>query len=137
MMKGIDIQFIDHLEQRYNTIGDWWIVHKEEGSMMHIRVSNLPHFASMVAVAVHEIVEASLCRLAGIDPEEVDRFDAQMEREHPDEEPGDSPDAPYHVQHGLATACERIIVAAAGVNWRDHEDAMEVLMHEYRYEKRG
>ncbi len=120
-MKGIDVQFIEHREQRYNTIGDWWI----HDGVLHVRISRLPLLSSMVAVAVHEIVEAILCYLAGIEEYRVSAFDAYIERNKIIVEPGDHPRAPYHLQHGFATACERIIVAAAGTNWHLHESSMD------------
>lgn len=130
-MRTIDIQFIPHLEQRYNTVGDWW----EKSGVLHIRVSNLPHVGSMVAIAVHELIEAWFCMRNGVSEDDVTKFDVHMEKTSPDEEPGDNPAAPYHIQHGLATGVERIIVAASNINWREHEDAMEVLMHQYRHER--
>lgn len=130
-MTGIEIRFIPHEEQRYNTVGDWW----EKDGVLHIRISALPRVGSMIAVTVHEIVEWFLCTIAGVDEKEVDDFDHEFTLANPSEEPGDDPKAPYQLQHSFATACERIIVAAAGINWKEHEDDMEILMHEYRHRR--
>lgn len=126
-MKNIDIQFIPHEEQRYNTIGDWWV---DERGALHIRVTSLPHVGSMVAIAAHELVEWWLCQLAGITQTEVDAFDIEWEKHNDLEgEPGDDPAAPYHTQHCFATAVERIVVAASGINWTEHEQEMLIAMH--------
>ncbi len=132
-MKSIDIQFIPHDEQRYNTVGDWWL--SEEEGVLHIRVTAMPRVGSMVALAAHELVEWWLCRLAGIRQEDVDAFDIEWEKNNAlDGEPGDAPAAPYHTQHCFATAVERIIVAASGINWTDHEAEMLTVMHARKHQ---
>jgi hypothetical protein len=86
------------------------------------------------AVAVHELVEAILCRNDGVSEAAVDAFDIEYERDRPPfgtpgdfGEAGDSPHAPYHRQHCFATAVERMLIAALGVPWAEYEKAVEAL----------
>ena len=77
-------------------------------------------------VALHELVEVLLCKHSKISQKAVDKFDMMFENEreqglHGTEEPGDDPDAPYKVQHCLATGVERIVAALLGVCWRKYE----------------
>lgn len=81
-------------------------------------------------VAVHELVEVLMCMEAGITQEDVDKFDKDFEaHRHPDsvEEPGDSLDAPYRKQHGVASGIERILGAELGVDWNKYADEVEAF----------
>lgn len=117
---SITVDVIPHLEQAYNTTGDWrW----REGTLK-VFVSNLghPHFNTLVAA--HEIVEALLCAAHGVSEESVTSFDVG----HPElDEPGDDPRAPYHREHMLASAVERTLAQALGVDWDAYTDAFDAL----------
>ena len=117
----ITIEVIPHRLQRYNTAGDWTI--DVEGNIA-IRVSDMGDWRYNAAVAVHELVEALLCRRAGVSQAEVDRFDDGFQGEG---EPGDDHDAPYAQQHCFATAVERMLIAALEVPWDEYEKAVEGL----------
>jgi hypothetical protein len=74
---------------------------------------------SAFLVALHEMVEAFLCKEAGIEEEAVSEWDIS----HPDlEEPGDHPDSPYHREHKIATEVEEIVSRALGRDWDDHNE---------------
>lgn len=142
---NVDIRWIRHGEQRYETSGDWWFDH--EAGVLRIRVSNMNDWRYEMAVATHELVEALLCIHDGVQPGEVDDFDKEFEdarrnvssmcdegsmefrgKEIPwDSEPGDHPDAPYHRQHCFATAVERLLIAALGCSWSAYTDANDRL----------
>lgn len=47
--------------------------------------------------------------------------------EAPSLEPGDSPVAPYHREHCLATAVERMLCAELDLAWAQYEEAVESL----------
>jgi hypothetical protein len=124
----IVIDFIPHQAQRYDTLGDWFIdTSPTKEQFLHINVSQLGQEMSELAIAVHEIVEAVICLQDGITDEMVDQFDFAFDAGQkagqiwPNEEPGDSPDAPYYEQHQLATRIEREVVASVGMSWREHE----------------
>jgi hypothetical protein len=111
----IHIRTIPHKVQRYDTIGDW--IEEEDGSL-YIRVSDLGDWRCELGIALHELVEAALCRGAGITGKQVDEFDFRSDSE----EPGDESDAPYKGQHSLASGIERMVIALLGVDWKDYEE---------------
>lgn len=124
---GIEVHFIPHQAQRYDTCGDWWF---DPDGRLQIRVSILPDGRMMHAIALHEQVEALLCLAAGISEKDVMDHDLAFEAARASgntDEPGDDPNAPYHLQHIIATNLERTFLAAAGVLWNDHEDAVNNL----------
>lgn len=68
--------------------------------------------------ALHELVEAMLCRSRGITQDEVDRFDrafASMQDCGPDDEPGDHPAAPYRSEHRFAMLVEHLMAREFGL----------------------
>lgn len=133
----IDIRTIPHDEQRYPTVGDWYFdtIHLTDASdairILKIRVSDMGNPKFEFLVALHELVEVTLCEAAGITAEEVDKFDieyeAQRDPEDEDSEPGDSPAAPYRIPHAIATGVERIVAALIGVDWIEYGNAIAKL----------
>jgi hypothetical protein len=123
----ITIETIPHENQRYPTAGDWlW---PNEHNLL-IRVSEMGDWRKEAAVAVHELVEAILCKADGVAEDAVDAFDRAYEADRTsldDSEPGDDPTAPYHRQHCFATAVERMLIAALGVPWSEYDAAVEAL----------
>jgi hypothetical protein len=118
----IIIETIPHAEQRYPTVGDWYWDDRHE--IMTIRVSKSEDWHTDLLVIVHELVEAILCECSGVSQKYVDAFDMS----HLDsDEPGDEPDAPYRDQHCFAMAVERMMCAAMGVSWKEHEARLEKL----------
>lgn len=118
---NIVIKSIPHKDHRYPTCGDWWF---EPDGSLQIRVSQEMPEKSQQLVALHELAEVMMCLSNGVGQEEVDKFDMDFEKHrHPSDEsePGDHWDAPYHVQHRLATAIETIAAAQMGVPWLEHE----------------
>ena len=107
--------------------GDW---RREEDGTLHIRVASEIGEDSALLVAVHELVEQTLCEKRGITCAEVDVFDARYEsgRNPGDKsEPGNAPFAPYRREHFFAETIERLMAAELGVDWRQHEEAIEEL----------
>ncbi len=116
----IVVETLRHAFQRYPTCGDW----TNENGVLRVKVSELPDWRYEALVAIHEIVEATLCRADGVTPEQVDAFDMAFKG---DSEPGDDPQAPYRRQHLMATAIEKMLAAALGVDWQAYERAIEEL----------
>jgi hypothetical protein len=110
-MNNIQIKFIPHARQRYNTLGDWYY----NGEDLIICVSNdCPEIStreSQQLVALHELVEALLCAKRGITQEQVDTFDMNFIRE---DEPGDDPLAPYRQEHRQAMIIEHLMANFMG-----------------------
>lgn len=140
-MKRIDIGIINHDLQRYDTCGDWFVVH----DTLFVRVSDQGDWQSNFLIAAHELIEAALCLRRGIKEENVTEFDKQYEKkrqeieEHLDrlcyddppgeqetqaacgcqiyDEPGDDPHAPYKREHQFAETIERLLANELEVDW--------------------
>ncbi len=119
----IVIETIPHEKQRYPTAGDWWW---EDGTL-RIAVSELGDDDLNLLVAIHEMIEAHLCRVDGVSEEEVTAFDMEYEKKGGDGEPGDSEDAPYHDQHRIASDVETFTAGVLCVNWDDYEKKINRL----------
>lgn len=116
----IVIETIKHCDQRYSTAGDWKFV----GDDLVIAVSDLGNKDYNFLLAIHELVEAMLCRAYRISQEAVDYWDMS----HPElDEPGDHRDAPYHSQHVIAGFIEKGLALELGVNWDVYEKQIENL----------
>lgn len=112
---------------RADQCGDWWVFGPND-ILVHVLETMSPE--SQFAVAIHELVEAYLCRKDGITDESVCRFDEQYEAERKEgkhnshDEPGDDPRAPYRKQHSAATFAERAICHAVDINWDHHDQSI-------------
>jgi len=151
----IESKSIPHDEQRMITTGDWWFDKLETNrrvvqETLRIRVSKMPDERYEQLVAVHEIIEALLCKQHGIAEERVSEFDKLYEDARPgthyamrcleahealevefgcaceitgESEPGDDKHSPYYKEHQIATGVERILAAELGVSWQAYERA--------------
>jgi hypothetical protein len=136
----IIIETVDHDKQRYNTTGDWYY---DNPSTLRIVVSKLGNEKYEMLVAIHETIEALLCKWRAIKQAAVDKFDIAFEeaRKQATEgefafhgqlfpenmEPGDCHMAPYYQEHQFATGIERTLAAFLGVVWVDYEKAVWAL----------
>ena len=68
----IQIETVAHAQQRYETTGDWWW---GPDDTLQMRVSALTDWRHSVLIAVHELVEALLCKAHGVSTEAVDAWD--------------------------------------------------------------
>jgi hypothetical protein len=137
----IDIQIIPHAEQRYRTVGDWWWTQEEDGSRkLHIRVSRMSAYRGELLVMIHELIEALICDYSRVTDKAVDEFDRDYEASREkyvkarcgcmptvDSEPGDDVHAPYHHQHYLASAIERVLALALHVDWDKYVEEVNSL----------
>jgi hypothetical protein len=121
----ITIQSIPSEEQRYETSGDYWW----DGDTLEVRVSESGEWRYDMLTAIHEVIEAFLVRAKGVTIDEIDTFDINFEAERQrglhssEEEPGDSPAAPYFREHQIAIKVERELASEAGVDWDEYENA--------------
>lgn len=123
----IIIETVPHEEQRYETVGDWQNVNKEE---LHITVSKTHNWHYDALVAVHELLEALVCRDRGISQETVDAYDLLYLKNPPrgaPKEAGDSFTAPYRAEHFFATTVERMLAAELKVDWEAYEAELDKL----------
>ena len=115
--KEINIRFIEHNKQRYDTLGDYW----ETPTSIEFRISILPKYCYSFFVLLHELWEKFRNDVLGITDKSVDKFDI----DHPElDDPGLSLEAPYHKTHMEADAIERIAVVMAGEDWIKYEEAI-------------
>lgn len=115
-------------QMRYPTLGDYG---ETKSGDVWFEICELGDWRFEALVAVHEITEYLLVKAAGIPVASIDAFDIAFEQDRemgingPDDEPGDSQDAPYHLQHSLATAVERAVAAMMGVSWASYAHACD------------
>jgi hypothetical protein len=126
---SIYIRTVEHSDQRYDTAGDWRDVSFVYDGRLHsvrllIDVSRTGDWRHAALVAVHELVEALLCRHRGIEQHVVDAFDLANPLSG---DPGDEPDCPYRDEHRAAETIERQLAAALDVPWEDYCDALGAL----------
>lgn len=115
----ININFIKHNQQRYNTVGDWQF-NMHNDLFISVSESGEPH--TDILVAIHELIEAYLCKANGVSEASVDQWDLSH-ISHPD--PGSIPGCPYYREHMFATMIERSMCAELGHNWTEHEELLE------------
>lgn len=108
------------------TGADWWW---NENGDLEIRVaSELEDWRESMSLAIHEAVEALICKKMGITIESVDEFDSHFKGEHiVDVNAGDDPKAPYKIPHTFATAAERILTGALEVDWLNYDKRLSDL----------
>lgn len=117
----IVIETIPHRAHRYETVGDYWI---DPDGTLQIRVSQMADDRMAALVAIHELVEVTLTEHRGISEASIMKFDT----DHPElDDPGHSPEAPYHHEHVFAEIVERQVAHELGVNWQEYEKAIEAL----------
>lgn len=116
------ILIIPHKDQRSpRGVGDYF------GSAhgVTIQVSKLGDWRMEFLVAVHEMIEEALTRHRGIKEPDIMAFDVA----HPElDDPGMSPEAPYHREHVTATAIEMLLAQELGVDWSAYGEACERVM---------
>ena len=126
-MQEIRIRIIPQDEQRYPTVGDYFV---DSDGVQQVRVSSMGDWRYEFLVTIHELVELAYCRHSGISEQEITRFDLEYEKARPEgdvSEPGDSPLAPYHKQHKFATFIERAMAFVLDVDWVKYSQYVEEM----------
>lgn len=129
----IEVKTVDPSAMRYPTAGDWeWL---PDGALM----LKVPEYGgndvSVLLVAIHEMIEAYLCKRDGITDEMVTKWDTDNPLL---EEPGDELAAPYHKQHVIAMCIEKECATATRTDWLKHDQwVVDVGNEVERIEKRG
>lgn len=115
------LRTIEHNLQRYDTVGDW----RTWPKLTDVSVSSMSDRRYELLVAVHELIEAELCRHRGITEQAVTQFDIDYAGDL--DEPGADPRAPYHREHMFAMKVERLLADELGVDWDAYELALSEL----------
>lgn len=113
-MLAIRVDFLKQSQMRYDTCGDWFY----EGDQLVIQVSDRLDGAKLdreeqFLIALHELVEAKLCKVHGVSQKLVDDFDRAYRG---DGEPGDDPKSPYRLEHRFAMLIEHLMAREMGFN---------------------
>lgn len=119
-MKNILIKVIPESEQRDCVNGaDWWW---DGSGDLQVRISPMSDWRYEALLALHETIEAILCKHNGVAEPDVCAFDQEYDKTHNfDVDAGDEPDAPYVREHCFATGLERVICAELDVNWKTYD----------------
>jgi hypothetical protein len=121
VMEKIIIETIPDKEQRYNTVGDYYF--DKDGNRL-IMVSDFSNWKYELLIAVHELIEVSLCKDRGVTDAAIDEFDFAFEEARlinkTTTEPGNEPDAPYFMEHQFASKVEKMLAEQLNVNWQDY-----------------
>lgn len=126
----IEIATIPHNQQRYNTVGDWYM--NVDGETLIIKVSDTSISEFNFLIAVHELVEAYTCNIRRVSPDEVDSWD----RDHIDsDDPGSLIGCPYFMPHFLATIVEMVLAIFFGVDWIEYEAKIKSISYHYKPEE--
>lgn len=125
----LTVKTIPHKKQDYDTVGNWLFT--KNG--ISCTISNTGRDDYTFLIAIHELIEAFLCRQRGITEEEVTDFDKGFRGEG---EPGDNIFAPYHMEHIFATSIETALANELGIDWKEYEDTLNKLVWENQKKSR-
>ncbi len=121
MSLSIHILSVDAACMKYNTIGDYF---GTENARV-VLVADMQDWKKELLVAIHEIVEQSLCFDRGIDEKNITKFDKKFEEGNTtNDEPGDQPDAPYYKEHQFATKIEKMLCEELGMTWEEYDNVV-------------
>ena len=107
---------------RYKTVGDWTF---DDFGNLQIQVLDTGNEQYNTLIAVHELVEAALCRFAGITSEQVDEWDMKAPFAN-----GDGPytaGCPYLMQHNCAEMIERSVCTWMELSWEVYSDFIDKM----------
>lgn len=121
---NINIQIIPESEQRAEVNGaDWYF---DQAGNLQVRVSQMTDWRYETLLAIHEAVEAIMCKHNGVTQQSVDIFDQEYDKTHTfDVDAGDDARAPYRREHCFATAIERILCGELNVIWDAYENELK------------
>jgi hypothetical protein len=104
-------------------MGDWTV---DPAGMLHIKVTSTGDWRYDALLAIHELVEALLCRDKDISQDAVDQFDLNFSGKG---EPGDEQTAPYYQQHQEAFVIEHTLSFFLTVNFLQYCDQIDVIFN--------
>jgi hypothetical protein len=122
------IQIVRHIDQRYNTVGDY--IYNPFIHGIDIFISDTHNQDYNFLLAVHEMIESYLCWKRKISFEAIDKFDIDFEHRRDKkgiEEPGNDKKAPYYNEHQFAEKIEQLVCKELGIKWADYEKAIDHL----------
>jgi hypothetical protein len=121
------IKTIPHREQRYETVGDYYL---DDAGVTQVRISDMQNEDYAFLVMIHELIEERLTRKRGIPEAAIKAFDEEFEANRKpgdDSEPGWAPDCPYRKEHAFAENIERMVAHELGVDWEEYDKTAGAL----------
>jgi len=123
-MTILEVRLIPHAEQRYPTWADW----EFNDGKLTISVSEVGNWRYHLLAAIHELLEAVLCKHQNVTQSAVDAFDIPYENRRMTghihaacgceitDDPGADIHAPYRAAHLYATGVEYGLAKLLGVD---------------------
>ncbi|OGI22501.1 MAG: hypothetical protein A2808_03305 [Candidatus Moranbacteria bacterium RIFCSPHIGHO2_01_FULL_55_24] len=127
-MLNLKIQTVPDDQQRYNTVGDYYL--NDKGERIFV-ISDMRDWRYEILTAVHELVESALCKHRGVTDEQIDAFDLEFSEKRATgdvSEPGDSPEAPYYREHQFSNKIEKMLADELKVDWEQYGKTVDTLM---------
>jgi hypothetical protein len=133
----IQIDTIPHGDQRYPTWADWEML--EASNRLMVAVSQVGDWRYEYLAAIHELLEATVCRHMGITQGDVDAFDVDYENRRMagkiraacgckiTDDPGSDVHAPYRQAHKYAESVEYGLARLLNVDAKEYDDAFIAL----------
>jgi hypothetical protein len=107
-IQKIEIKFIPHENQRYDTAGDYF--RNTDGDLM-VRVSKDKDWKREWGIMLHELFEVGILMARDKELKSINAID-KFDKEYLGFEPGMNPHAPYHREHLLAAEAEELFYEA-------------------------
>lgn len=102
------------------TGADWWF--DKEGNLQVRVAKEINDWREECCLALHEMVEAIICKHVGVPTREVDDFDREYQKNHMvDLNGGDESNCPYRIPHSFATSAERMVAGVLNVFWNSYD----------------
>jgi hypothetical protein len=127
---NISIKIIPKHKHRKEVDGVDWFWDKKGNLQVRISPITQGNWRDEMLLAIHETVEALICRHLNISQKAVDTFDQAYDKAHPNDpdlDAGDDPLAPYNRPHCLATCVERALAYALDVQWGEYDQRLASL----------
>lgn len=124
------LEVIAHKDQRYETVGDYWL---DENGVRQFRCSDMSNEDFHFLVIIHELIEEHLTRRRGLKEEDIKAFDEMFEKERAEgkhsktEEPGYDSRSPYLKEHTIASGIETTLAGIIGVDMNAYDHAVNSL----------
>ena len=119
----IEVEFINHSQQRYDTAGDYY----KDGKKQILKISKMKNLDYEFSVMIHELIEWYLTEKRGIKEKDIMKFD--LEHINSDD-PGCILSAPYHKEHMFSMMIEKLLMKELDVDWDEYDKSFEDLKYE-------
>lgn len=124
----IHIRVLPKEEMRPEVDGADWFW--DANGNLQVQVGPMSDWRYEIALAFHEAFEACLCKNNGVKQQDVDKFDMEYDKAHPDRpdlNAGDETDAPYVAEHNYATIVDRLFIGACGLKRKPYDDELATV----------